>query len=438
MNRFVLVVILGLAGGALLASACGPSRPPCSPTTCLGCCDAAGECKSGFDNSGCGTRGNQCTTCGLGQTCVSGACTLPNPGTGGGSGVGGGSSGGTAGGSSGGTSGGTAGGVGGGVTGRCDASNCGGCCDAQGQCSSGRSVASCGSNGASCLSCASTLSCVAFGTGGRCENTPPVGGGSAGGAATGGGTAGGGSSGSCSPQTCPQGCCTATGQCQTVPTTARCGFGGNVCMACPQRQSCVSGTCQPCNGCIDLATGRCESGTQTALCGRTGDFCSDCSVSGTSCVNQACGSSGSCNPSTCTNGCCDQASGVCVPASQQTTQQCGQGSAAALCRSCGLQQQCSASVAGGTCVAAPTDAGFPGLDGGFPFPGLDGGTSFCLFGAQCAVGECCFAVPPLGVCARIGNPNVLGGTTCGRSQQACSSSPCQLGQVCNAVAGVCQ
>jgi hypothetical protein len=88
-------------------------------------------------------------------------------------------------------------------------------------------------------------------------------------------------------------------------------------------------------------------------------------------------------------------------------------------------------------VTAPTDGGLPLLDGGFPFPGLDGGAQFCLFGAQCAVGECCFAVPPLGVCARIGNTNLLGGTTCGRSQQSCGAS-CQTGQVCNATVGVCQ
>jgi hypothetical protein len=107
---------------------------------------------------------------------------------------------------------------------------------------------------------------------------------------------------------------------------------------------------------------------------------------------------------------------------------------------CGAQERCDTTATAGACVptSAP-DSGFPPFDGGFPFPGGDGGFAFCLVGFECAVGECCYPLAGLGgVCARIGNPNLLGGTTCGRSQLACSTMTCQPGQVCNAQAGVCQ
>ncbi|MCU0698103.1 MAG: hypothetical protein MUC96_16475 [Myxococcaceae bacterium] len=430
MRSTSLLLRFGLSAllGGLLVPACGPTRPPCSSTTCLGCCDSAGECRSGFDNSACGTRGNLCSSCGLGQSCVSGSCSQPNPGGVGGSGVGGGSFGGGAAGGS------VGGGSAGGSAVRCDAANCGGCCDAQGQCLTGRSTGACGSNGAACLACSSGLSCNAFGSGGRCESGSGAGGGSAGGSAAGGGSP------ACGPQTCPGGCCTSLGQCQTSPTPAQCGVGGQACAACAARQTCVSGTCQACSGCINPGTGRCEPGTQTTACGRAGDFCTTC-ASGSSCSNQQCSTTPpSCNPSTCPSGCCDPQTGTCVGVSSQTAQRCGQGSAAALCVACTAQQRCDR-VGAGSCVTASAPdggGGLPGLDGGFPFPVGDGGVQFCLLGFQCAVGECCFSASGFGVCARIGNPNLLGGTTCGRSQDMCSATTCQTGQTCNAQVGVCQ
>ncbi|MDX2008594.1 MAG: hypothetical protein SFW67_00305 [Myxococcaceae bacterium] len=440
MTRVLLPLVVSALLAGVFVSACGPTRPACTSTTCLGCCDSTGECRSGFDNSACGTRGNLCAACGLGQSCVSGACSQPNPGgTGGGGSSGGAAGGGFSGGAGGGSAGGAADGGFAGGSGRCDASNCGGCCDAQGQCQSGVASSACGSNGGACLACAANLVCRTFGSGGRCE-AAGAGGGAAGGGAAGGGAAGGGSS-SCNPQNCLSGCCTSTGQCQTPPTTARCGTGGAACMACAARQTCVSGVCRSCSGCVDIATGRCEPGTQTALCGRAGDFCTNCGVSGAFCSNQQCSSSPpTCTPSSCPDGCCDPQTGGCVDRVFQTNQQCGQGTAAALCRACGPQQVCDTNASAGVCAAtsSPDAGGFPNLDGGFPFPGLDGGTQFCLFGSQCAVGECCFTVSGFGVCARIGNPNLLGGITCGRSQQTCASTTCQPGQTCNAQVGVCQ
>ncbi|MDX2008918.1 MAG: CAP domain-containing protein [Myxococcaceae bacterium] len=71
--------------------------------------------------------------------------------------------------------------------GDCSPMNCGGCCDAEGQCQSGSSTQACGSGGFRCLSCAAGQRC---GAASSCELDPnaPRGGGSAGG--TGGGQAG--------------------------------------------------------------------------------------------------------------------------------------------------------------------------------------------------------------------------------------------------------
>lgn len=69
-------------------------------------------------------------------------------------------------------------------------------------------------------------------------------------------------------------------------------------------------------------------------------------------------------------------------------------------------------------------------------PGLDGGLgTVCASGAQCGPGECCYLLFGLGgVCAGIGNPNLLGGTTCGVSQMMCGTS-CMTLQTC--VSGSC-
>ncbi len=375
MSSFRVLVVL-----AALLSSCGPTRPLCSSTTCVGCCDATGECRSGFEGVACGRNGASCNDCALGQLCTAGACTVPNNnGSGGGfTAAGGGSSGG----GGGATGGGTAGGV-------------------------------------------------------------SVGGGTAGGVAVGGGTAGGvtaggvggGSAGGggCNAQSCASGCCTSTGACQDPPTTVRCGRGGASCIGCAARQTCNSatGVCVACAGCIDLATGRCEVGSTNALCGRQGDFCANCSGSSRTCSAGSCVvSPPGCNPTTCSSGCCDQSSGACIPPAAQTSSMCGQGTAASLCIQC-PSGQCD--TVAGSCTSNPfpfPDAGFPGLP--------DGGFSTCLTGASCAAGECCFALfGGAGVCARIGNPNLLGGTTCGRSQQACGSS-CTVGQTCNATIGFCR
>lgn len=91
---------------AVTAVSCGPL--PCSPATCAtGCCNAAGLCESGGDNSACGSNGNACVNCAqLAQVCGDKVCV--SPGTGGGMGGGMGGGGGSTGGGS--TGGGSAGG----------------------------------------------------------------------------------------------------------------------------------------------------------------------------------------------------------------------------------------------------------------------------------------------------------------------------------------
>jgi len=69
-------------------SACSPTPVgDCSPRNCLGCCDAAGQCKGGTANDACGSGGFTCLTCAAGMRC-GGATTCeldPNAPRGGGS-----------------------------------------------------------------------------------------------------------------------------------------------------------------------------------------------------------------------------------------------------------------------------------------------------------------------------------------------------------------
>ncbi|MDX2014746.1 MAG: hypothetical protein SFW67_31400 [Myxococcaceae bacterium] len=109
---------LASALGALVGFACGTPPARCSVATCGGCCDATGTCQGGNSLAACGLQGNMCSVCGIGQACVTGACTTASA-TGGGSagGSGGGTGGGSGGGSAGGAAGGSAGGMAGGAAG---------------------------------------------------------------------------------------------------------------------------------------------------------------------------------------------------------------------------------------------------------------------------------------------------------------------------------
>lgn len=76
-----------------LAVGCGLVNPPCSSSTCAaGCCDAAGECQPGGEQSACGVGASACAVCPTNFRCSLGACfsTTGAGGGGGSSGVGGG------------------------------------------------------------------------------------------------------------------------------------------------------------------------------------------------------------------------------------------------------------------------------------------------------------------------------------------------------------
>ena len=138
--------------------------------------------------------------------------------------------------------------------------------------------------------------------------------------------------------------------------------------------TCVSGNCQPCNGCIDINTGSCVGGTSNSQCGRNGGFCQACdSAAGQSCQSGVCSGGTTCNASTC-SGCCD--GNVCRQPSQFTTAQCGQGFAGAACVSC---------LGGATCGSSGTCTG--GGGGG----NFDGGMfdACTLYGTPCASTQCC-------------------------------------------------
>jgi hypothetical protein len=106
----------GFAVGLFLGvmPSCSASPPPCTSTTCLGCCDAAGTCHDGTLNTVCGHGAALCQSCSGTQQCIQNVCQLNGSGgNGGGAGGSGGSGGGIAGGSGGGSTGGSGGSGGG-------------------------------------------------------------------------------------------------------------------------------------------------------------------------------------------------------------------------------------------------------------------------------------------------------------------------------------
>lgn len=58
----------------LAFSGCGGTRPPCSASTCEGCCDATGVCRIGTTNDACGAKGGACAVCT--SACMAGVCAV--------------------------------------------------------------------------------------------------------------------------------------------------------------------------------------------------------------------------------------------------------------------------------------------------------------------------------------------------------------------------
>ncbi len=304
---------------------------------------------------------------------------------------------------------------------RCNASNCDGCCDDTGSCFAGISTEACGAAGQSCSVCTAGQQCskvdVNSNFGGRCTGGSATGGGNGntdggtgGGSATGGGggSTGGGSGntdgGTCGPANCPNGCCSATGVCITNTTPSRCGVGGNACTSCMMGNTCVSGACTPCTGCIDINTGACQGGMSNDKCGKMGGFCQTCDqAAGQTCNGGTCFGGTTCNASTCA-GCCN--GNNCVLPAAQMTNQCGQGAAGAACVGCFNGATCDTDA--GACVGGGGTGG-----GGGGFPGLDGGFGTgCASSAECAATECCDSIGAagLGTCVAAGDDCVFGGS----------------------------
>ncbi|MDP1829145.1 MAG: choice-of-anchor D domain-containing protein [Archangium sp.] len=256
MRTLSLSLFLAVAG--LLGSGCGPVAKQCSPASCLGCCDASGECQGGSSNLACGASGGQCIQCAFGSLCQLGVClnTVTGGGSGGGSGGGatgggGGSSGGGGGTTGGGTGGATGGGggTGGGVTG----GGTGGGVTGGG---TGGGVTG-GGTGGGVTGGGTGGGVTGGGTGGG------VTGGGTGGGATGGGTGGGATGGG--GGTCIG--CVESGACVPVgnQSSAACGLGASACSACSVGQECVNGGCvAQANTCLEISPADLDFGpTQT-------------------------------------------------------------------------------------------------------------------------------------------------------------------------------
>ncbi len=319
----------------------------CQNATCLGCIDGAGTCQTGKSTSACGSQGYSCLACTAGATCNS--------------------------------------------AGLCVGGSCDGCRDGQGVCRAGTSKSACGTSGNSCAACGSTEQCNASGV---CVAMPQPDAGP----------------GSCNATTCPDGCCSGSA-CINRTTTAQCGKGGNQCAPCGSKQTCESGTCTSCSGCVDVNTGLCTSGTTNSSCGKAGNYCQSCDTSsGQACTNNVC-QGGGCNATTCPTGCCDGL--TCVRPADYTNFQCGSGTTGAACVSCNG----TCDKLQGVCVSKPTDAGVD--DGGFLPPASCTATDASAY----AVGECCQNVLGAYTCLASGTDLILF-KVCGSKKQctACSGT----------------
>ncbi len=263
----------GGVGGGGTAGVGGGTR--CGPDNCMGCCDAAGNCRSGMAQNACGREGAKCLDCeAAGFGCFAGFCEGPPP--------------------------------------VCGPDTCDGCCDSMGQCRFGTSSDACGDGGGSCADCTATMEgCVA----GQCEGPPPE----------------------CGPDNC-EGCCS-NGACFPGNTDSRCGAGGAACDSCGGSGTCVEPgnycafipTCGPAtcpSGCCD-DQGICRNGQTNAACGDGGQACADCAAGGQQCAAQGfCYDGPHCGPDNCA-GCCSTG-GQCRNGS--ASNRCGQ--FGAVCDNC--------------------------------------------------------------------------------------------------------
>ncbi|MFW5739211.1 MAG: hypothetical protein ACOC1F_02475, partial [Myxococcota bacterium] len=226
----------------------------CNPDTCGGCCDDAGNCRTGLESSACGIGGYACVDC----TAFNAGCNAS--------------------------------------THQCgNAQQCGkatcadGCCDDD-VCRPGTEHGACGTGGMECMACPDGFACDPASQ--KCV-----------------------AAGECDPWNC-SGCCDAYGQCNWGGEAWACGSEGSWCQDCsakgqscdPYSFTCTSGEeCGPwnCNGCCD-AYGYCNGGGDDWACGWGGGPCDDCWSMGLTCdpYQQTCMAQEECGPWNC-DGCCD-------------------------------------------------------------------------------------------------------------------------------------
>ncbi len=221
----------------------------CGPNNCGGCC-AGNSCLPGSDNMNCGEFGQQCFPCPPGFQCTGGICQTMFD------------------------------------AGACGPNNCPGCCQGN-ACLPGNNPFACGAGGQQCFPCPPGDSCQLSPGGAICVPS------------------------TCGPGNC-MGCCDAMGNCQPGDNGNACGFGGQMCFACPPGATCSGGFCQinidgggcgpgNCNGCCD-ATGTCQPGSANGACGVGGQACTICPGNST-CTMGICQGT-TCNAMNCP-GCCD-------------------------------------------------------------------------------------------------------------------------------------
>lgn len=168
--------------------------------------------------------------------------------------------------------------------------------------------------------------------------------------------------------------------CQADGTYAACQCGSSLCNA------------NNCNGCCD-ASGACQTGTSNTACGGAAQLCVACGLAQT-CQLGVCTSAGSgggagggggsgggggtsCGPANCGNGCCD-AAGRCQYPSNTGSMLCG--SAGGACSTCTANQICAADTCTTVKRIFATKTGYNGSLGG-----LTGADQKCMTAAQAAL-----------------------------------------------------
>ena len=386
---------------------CGRTVTSCGPSTCPGgCCSfdggGAATCLSGTDPNACGRSGSSCQDCGAqGRTCDPATRSCGE--------------------------------------GKCDASNCSGCCVGD-QCLKGADSEACGSNGQLCESCSvmGQFCRPEPNGGGTCEGAPTCGPQNCGGCCNGNTCVAGSSPNACGKQGMACTNCTATGRtcvpqgqpnertCQLVPTCnaatcpgccvgnncvvattpAACGKGGQMCTSCKLNDTCTAGVCTPqvncgpgnCAGCC-IGTNLCATGNQNTACGLSGIQCNNCTgMGGQVCQGGTCNAP-VCGPGNCA-GCCS--GNTCVLGTQDNA--CGGPNGAAcvdclpgnqVCQGRVCRPRCGPLNCAGCCNAANACAV------GFTNAQCGSGGAACLNCSGPGGGCNTFAVPR--VCANMAN-----------------------------------